>query len=262
MRRIVIALLLAATASAAPDVVKLKPIDVKAVFDKLDVFKDETGNYYVVPKPGAIDGDQINDWVFFGDGKSMYRQRVIGYSLDGAERDWNVWAPRARNLSTGTMHIEPDKSYVQCKQSGDDKHRPLTLLTADEARTLIKRAKFYPPLWQRRAHYLARDDNGVYYYVDAIQEEYGGPGFRVFVGQKGGMKQMPMVSMASDSAGEIFSTKNGQLKIITDREGKAAFWIKGGKKTELTVLPPIDNRYLIYRELGIYGQLGALCDDQ
>jgi len=95
-----------------------------------------------------------------------------------------------------------------------------------------------------------------------MQEEFGGPGFRVYVGQKGAMKLMPMVSMASDSAGEIFATKNGQLKIVADRDGKSAFWIKGGKKTELTVLPPPDNRYLIYRELGIYGQLGAICDDQ
>ncbi len=40
------------------------------------------------------------------------------------------------------------------------------------------------------------------------------------------------------------------------------FWIKGAKKTELTMLEPTDNRYLIYRELGIYGALGAVCDDQ
>jgi hypothetical protein len=31
---------------------------------------------------------------------------------------------------------------------------------------------------------------------------------------------------------------------------------------ELTVVDTYDNRYLIYRELGIYGQLGAVCDDQ
>jgi len=261
MRSLVIVAVLAAPALAAPEV-KQKPIDVKAVFDKLDVYKDDLGNYYIVPKDGAVDAAQVNDWLFFGDGKTMYRQRIIGYSIQGSVREWNLWAPRARNMTTGEIHIEPDKAHVQCKQTGEGKLRPLTLLTADEAKTLIKRAKFFPPLWQRRAHYLARDDNGVYYYVDAMQEEFGGPGFRVYVGQKGAMKLMPMVSMASDSAGEIFATKNGQLKIVADRDGKSAFWIKGGKKTELTVLPPPDNRYLIYRELGIYGQLGAICDDQ
>ena len=67
-------------------------------------------------------------------------------------------------------------------------------------------------------------------------------------------------SLASDSAGEIFATKAGRLKIITAKDGKA-YWIKGGQKTELTVVEPVDNRYLIYRELGIYGQLGTVCDD-
>lgn len=69
-----------------------------------------------------------------------------------------------------------------------------------------------------------------------------------------------MTNMVSDSAGEIYATKTGQLKIIADKDHKA-FWIKGGKKTELTVLEPMDNRYLIYRDLGIYGSLGAVCDD-
>jgi hypothetical protein len=73
------------------------------------------------------------------------------------------------------------------------------------------------------------------------------------------MKEIAMTNVVSDSAGEIFVTRTGQLKIVHD-DGKA-FWIKGGKKTELTMLEPIENRYLIYRDLGIYGPLGAVCDD-
>ena len=69
-----------------------------------------------------------------------------------------------------------------------------------------------------------------------------------------------MTNVATDSAGEIFATKAGQLKLVAGSDGKAT-WIKGGKKTELTRLEPQENRYLIYRELGIYGSLGAICDD-
>jgi hypothetical protein len=69
--------------------------------------------------------------------------------------------------------------------------------------------------------------------------------------------------MASDTAGQLYATKAGQLKISRDKEGNdSAFFIKGGKKLELTIVPVYDNRYLIYRELGIYGQLGTVCDDQ
>ena len=257
---VVVALLYATTAIAKPP--PIKTVDVKPVADKLEAYKDDAGNYYVVPKAGAFAStDDDHKWVFFGDGKTMYRQRIIGFSSQGNEREYNLWAPRAKDMSTGEIHVEPGKSTAQCKQRGDDKFRTLTQLTGDETATLLKRAKFYPPLWQRRAHYLARDDDGIYYYVDALQEEFGGLGHRVFVGQKGAMKLLPMTNMASDSAGEIYATKSGQLKIITAKEGKA-FWIKGGKKTELTVLPPLDNRYLIYRELGIYGALGSICDDQ
>ena len=42
-----------------------------------------------------------------------------------------------------------------------------------------------------------------------------------------------MTNVVSDSAGEIFATKTGELKIVTTEDGKA-FWNKGGKKTELT----------------------------
>jgi hypothetical protein len=75
------------------------------------------------------------------------------------------------------------------------------------------------------------------------------------------MKEQAMTNVVSDSGGDIYATKSGSLKIITDNKASTAFWIKGGKKTELTVLVPADNRYLIYRGLGIYGSLGVVCDD-
>ncbi len=48
---------------------------------------------------------------------------------------------------------------------------------------------------------------------------------------------------------------------MSGTDGKA-YWKKGGKKTELVQLDPAQNRYVIYRELGIYGTLGVVCDDQ
>jgi hypothetical protein len=70
-----------------------------------------------------------------------------------------------------------------------------------------------------------------------------------------------MTNVVSDSAGEIYATKSGDLKIVTEGNSGKAYWKKGQAKNELIVLDLYANRYLIYRELGIYGQIGALCDD-
>lgn len=261
-RHALIFLCAAATASAAPikhagD--KPKPIDIKPVADKLTVLRDELGSYYVVPVTDKFkEIDDANNWVFYGDGKTMYQQRIVGFGSSGTERSWDLWSPRVKDRQTAEVEIGIDVPQVSCK--GRDGKRPLTELKADEAKTMLARATFYPPLWIRQTHTLARDDDGIYYFVDQLREDYGGAGYRVYVGQKGAMKELDMTNMVSDSAGEIFATKTGQLKIITGKDGKS-YWVKGGKKTELTMLEPTDNRYLIYRELGIYGQLGTVCED-
>ena len=238
---------------------KARPIDIKPAADKLDVFKDEDGNYFVSPRAGAMSVDDASHWVFFGNGKSFWQQRIIGSSEQDKHLEWYLWAPRAKGMQQAALSIDPSGSFVQCRPRDDGK-RKLVQLTADEAKTALARATFYPPLWERQTHVLLRDDDGVYYFVDELREELGGNGYRVFVGAKGALKELPMTNVATDSAGEVFATKSGSIKIVT--AGDKAFWIKGSKKTELVRLDPQENRYLIYRELGIYGQLGAVCDDQ
>lgn len=237
---------------------KPKAIDAKAVADKLDVFRDDDGNFYVSPKAGAF-SDDAEQWVFYGNGKTLYQQRIIGSGSDSQGYDWAVWSPRVRGIQQASFVAKGPKPNVQCKQQDP---KPLKQLTVDEARALIARATFLPPLWQRQAHFLARDDDGTYFYVDRYREEYGGKGYRVFSGQKGSMKELAMTNVVSDSAGEIYATKSGDLKIVTDGNSGKAYWKKGQTRNELVMLELLPNRYLIYRELGIYGQLGVLCDDQ
>ena len=258
MRRLLIlALLVPSLAHGEGDKkTKPKPIDLKPVAGKLVAYRDDLGNYYVTPASDSSLSDS-GQWVFFGDGKAMYQQRIAGSSVKSNTYEWYLWAPRAKHLDVATLRIMPGEMTMQC---APEDPRKLTQLKADEAATLFAKTTFYAPLWQRTPHFLARDDDGIYYYVDALREEYGGNGYRIFVGMKGSMKELAMTNMASDSAGEIYATKGGQLKIIANADGKA-YWIKGGKKTELTTLEPAANRYLIYRELGIYGPLGAVCDD-
>jgi hypothetical protein len=239
---------------------KPAPIDAKAIGDKLDVFHDDFGSYYVSPRPGTFPAEDTEKWVFYGDGKTMYRQAVIGFGVSNQhDYEWMVWSPRVRGLQNARIQLTKGMLYVECKQK--DGRRPLTQLTAAEATAFFAQATFLPQLWQREAHFLARDEDGVYFYVDAIKQDFGGNGFRVFVGQKGSMRELAMTNVVSDTAGEIFATKTGELKIITTGDHKA-YWKKGSKKAELVTLELWPNRYLIYRELGIYGQLGVVCEDQ
>jgi hypothetical protein len=237
---------------------KPKTIDAKAIADKLEVFRDDEGNYYVSPRRGALD-DSADQWVFFGDGKTMYQQRVVGYGADDGGFEWSLWSPRVKGIQLASFNAKTVKPSVQCKQQDQ---KPLKSLTVDEAKAVFARATFLPPLWQRQAHFLARDDEGNYFFVDRFREEHGGKGYRVFSGQKGAMKELAMTNVVSDSAGEIYATKSGDLRIVTEGSTGKAYWKKGQTKNELIVLDLWQNRYLIYRELGIYGRLGVLCDDQ
>ena len=38
----------------------------------------------------------------------------------------------------------------------------------------------------------------------------------MWAGKKGGMKQLPLVNVASDMAGEVFSTKTGDLRLVKE----------------------------------------------
>jgi hypothetical protein len=270
-QRLVLILLAGVVASSAAADPKRPPakgksdlIDVAPMLDKLAVYKDEYGKFLVAPRAGlALDSDAAEQWLFYGDQKGLYQQRVIGYGVSGGKIDWSVWAPRVRHMAQADL-TQDDKGATLVCEMKESKYigKTLAVMPADQAKTFLEHVPLHPPLWQRQSHLLARDDNGVYYFVDQLREEYGGNGFRVFIGQKGAMKEMPMKNVVSDSAGEIFATTNGDLKLVTtSKQGHEAYWKKGGKKEDLTLLEPQENRYLIYSELGVYGTLGAVCDE-
>jgi hypothetical protein len=260
-RHLSVLVLVASTTIAAADDKASTKIDVSAIADKLDVFRDDTGNYYIAPRLGSLgtDSSAYRDRLFYGDGKLMYQQRVIGFSQMKGEFDWTVWSPRVREQTGAAVTLTKTGLALGCAATST---RALTQLPASEASEVIARATFQPPLWQRLAMVLARDDDGVYYYVDELRKEAGGKGYRLFVGRKGAMKELTMTDVVVDKNGEIFTTKTGSLKLAGDK----AWWQTGksakATKTELIALELERNRYVIYRELGIYGQLGTVCEDQ
>ena len=222
------------------------------------VYQDPMGNMYVVnlPAPGA----SLNTMrIYVGNGKEMYLQLQQSASVMGPSWGATLWAPRARTNGTARLAAEAGVVTLTCQY---DQARLLELVPPAKAAKLIATALFRAPLHDRVTQVLARDDDGIYYFVDRLRGEDTTRGVRVFVGLKGALKQMPMKNIVSDSAGEIYATKSGELKIVTETDTDTATWRKGKKRIELTMLRPSANQYLIARELGIYGRMGYACDEE
>jgi hypothetical protein len=229
-------------------------VDVGPVKEKLEILSDGRKHYLaLIP---FDDGGWTH--VYYGDGKSFYALRIIGSGANGRESfDFTFWEPRVKARYQAELSFKSGKYEVQC----DTRQTELQPLPRSEAEAMIAAATFHKPLWRFRAFALARDDRGTYYYVDRQREPEDSLNFRLYSGPRGGVKSLKMVNVVSDSEGQIFSTKSGDLRLVLDRHEAA--WVKGKARTTLVPLPIEDNAPLIYGDLGAYtGQrLGTPCDD-
>ena len=158
-----------------------------------------------------------------------------------------------------TLSHEDDGWRVSC---GDEVHA-LSELPIEKARQLWADATVEGTQWRREPYALARDDRGRYFYVDRFAEEFGGTGFRVFSGMRGNARLTRLVDVVDDSAGTVFSTENGDLRLIISRDVIGEdFWVERNRRIPLTVLPVRENLALIYRGLGAYAgePLGTICE--
>jgi len=251
-------LVLAVTASpafAGDDQAVAPTVDIAPFKEKLRVFTDGKGHYMAFMPFTISDSPIDGGYVFYGDGKTMWQQRRIGGGRSGKESfDFRLWEPRG---GAADVAYRAKEYSMTC----ESRKTVLTKLPAEEATKIIESASFRPPKWQKRAFALARDNKGIYYYVDNDREPEDSRNFRVFKGPKGGLKAQRMLNIVMDANGTIFETKEGRLRLILDKGEQA--WISGKSQVKLTPLDIGDNRKLIYQELGVYaGELyGTPCDD-
>jgi hypothetical protein len=233
-------------------------IDIGIYKEKMRVLTDGKG-HYVALLPFTISDGPDSGYLFYGDGKTMYAQRRYGGGRSGNETfETSFWEPRARAGHMAQLAYR-DKAYrLQC----EDRTTELTRVADDEARRILDGAVWKKPRWKRKAYALARDNSGVYYFVDKAREPDDSKDFRVFRGPKGAVKPLKMVNVVSDSEGDIFETKAGKLRLVLDK--RETVWLEGKKKAvKLTPLDVGDNHVLVYNELGVYAgeALGTPCDD-
>jgi hypothetical protein len=228
--------------------------DVTAQKPRLKLLTDGK-QHYVAIEPFPEDSFQ---GFFWGDGKSFWQQRVFGGGSSGKEAfDRVFWDPRAHAPYQASISLKDGKYEVQC----EERHTTLTLVDDAAAKPILDGAKFWKPRWKRKAYALARDNTGKYYYVDQAREPEGNKNFRLFAGPKGSLKPQKMTNVVSDSAGDIFATKSGELRLVLNKG--EPLWQQGKKLTKLIFLPVEDNHVMIYSELGVYAgeKLGTPCDD-
>jgi hypothetical protein len=229
-------------------------VDIADVKDKMQVLTDGKGHYIAVEPWGKDDKH-----LYYGDGKRFFALRMQSGGREGHEA-WSrtFWEPRVPALWQGGVSLKRDKTHsVQCGKTAT----PLTLVEGDERTKIMDQAKFHEPLWQYHPYALARDQKGTYYYVDRPREPENNKAFRLFAGPRGSLKPLPMTNVVSDSQGDIFTTKKGELRLVLDKN--RSVWVARKAETELTSLPLDENRIMIYTDLGVYAgqRLGTPCDD-
>jgi hypothetical protein len=232
---------------AAPD----DRVDVSAVRDTLQVLTDDREHYLVLVPFG-----EMYEHFYWGDGKDFWAIQVFGGMQNGNESfERNFWDPRIRNRSQASFSLREGKYTLQCAE------RQTTFHPADPKRQeeILKSATFHSQRWKRRAYALARDNGGTYWYVDRARKDEI-TDFRLWSGPRGALKPLRMTNVVSDSAGDVFATKGGDLKLVLGKN--EASWVQGKKSKDLILLPLAENAQLIYGDLGVYtGQpLGTPCD--
>jgi hypothetical protein len=253
-----------------------QPVQGPAKFDvaplkaKLAAVTDGNGHYLVYEKE-----QPYGQPLFYGDGKSFYRQRVQGGGASGTESfSVSLIDQRVVGLgsSSGASFDMKDSGGIFSVTCGK-KETALKAVPKADLEKLLGGAQFFESLWTRRVERLLRDDTGTYYFVDRLrtEDDTDRRDFRLYVGQRGKMKQLPLKDVVDDTEGMIFSTKDGVLRLVASRDdGKTKKnaelkWVANKKELPLLEVPTDDfrNIRLIYRELGVYdgARLGSPCDD-
>ena len=232
---------------AAPD----DRVDVSPVRDKLQVLDDGHGHFLVLVPFG-----DMYEHFYWGDAKDFWAIQVFGGMQRGNESfERNFWDPRIRNRSQANFSLRDGKYTLQCA----DRETVFQPTDPKRQESILNDATFHTQRWKRRAYALARDNGGTYWYVDRSRKEEI-TDFRLWSGPRGGLKPLRMTNVVSDSAGDVFATKNGDLKLVLGK-GEAS-WVQGKRAKDLILLPLAENAQLIYGDLGVYtGQpLGTPCD--
>jgi hypothetical protein len=239
--------------TAAP----VEEVDVREVRNQLRVFQDDTQKILVMVPFGD------NDWVFWGEPNGvLYQQPSLFSSANGTESyEYGLIDRRYNSTYRGiSAQYRDGKTFVTCGET----RLELNPLSIADGEARLKGAQFAAPFWSRNAHFLARDDYGVYYYIDKANthddQQVPESSYRVYIGWKGEILQAPLSMVAQDSVGEVYGMPNGDRRIVINRQ--VGRYFDGDDVRELHTLNLHIDSILMYRDGGVYDKArhGTPCD--
>ena len=245
-----------------------KNLGQRMVLERTSVCTDGRGHYVTAtPFPG-----KSHVQFFYGDGKRFTEMPLAPNHIwipPGVFLDPRFENPEANsNVNNSGLDLRPysrvevDRKANTCAVTCGKRTTPFTLVEPAQARDMLLKATYEPSPQKYAPYALLRDAKGSYYLVEKSTPTSGEKGYRIHIGTRGQMKPQQMLNVVADSKGEIFSTKNGDLQLVLDRE-QPSFWIVKKRRKLLRPVPVEQNLLLIYNELGVYtgARLGTPCDD-
>ncbi|MET0402920.1 MAG: hypothetical protein ABW123_10975 [Cystobacter sp.] len=205
----------------------------------------------------------------YGDGQRFIQVEPPPWGLTGYSflepRFYNKTMNHSfRGLDMGLYsEVTVDAEKKTCTLRCGERTTPLEWVDDARKEEMLAKATYEPNPQKYVPYALLRDQNGRYYLVERGFRKEEERNFRVSIGPKGSLQVQKMKDVVSDSKGEIFSTKRGELRLVVERESPS-IWVENKKKLELRAVPVEENLPLIYNELGVYtgARLGTPCDDQ
>jgi len=251
MHTILMAMML--TVATAKEPPSPKPVDVSEVRDSLAVFELESGELFVAQLGNGF------EYLFYGKaGQVLYRQDGPGYSGTMGQQFEEFDVRLTDRRYGGYAFVLRDKQFwVQC---GEQK-LPLKRLELEASKKALEGTSFVEALWRRNAHFLARDDHGMYYFVDReLGDNPSMETYRVYMGWMGEVLQAPLKLIAKDAVGEVYGAPGSDQRLVVSA-GSARF-LDGEKARELVVLDVRADSEIIYGKKGIHAgkSHGTPCD--
>lgn len=203
----------------------------------------------------------ISGALFYGDEKALYQVPVKGGSSDDNGADASFWDPRIKSTASARVPAGNKELLITC--ADEAKNNKFTALSPEEGQKVLESAKILTRRFLRLPEHLMRDEKANYYFIDRYRStDDSRRDFRLFIGPRGKLKMQSLKDIVDDSEGMIFSTKAGELRLVTGKDPK---WVQGKKEIKLINVPLDDsnNVRMVYLDLGVFdGQpLGTPCDD-
>lgn len=230
----------------------------RLVLDSMKVCADTKGRVIAFDRRRIEMGkDRFREALYTGTAKELFAVQNPGRNAEYFLEPRHTRKQGERFYSSVRFDTDAKECTVQC---GEREVR-VPMLSNEEGAKLVLASKFVEGPFTRKPYALLRDRVGNYYYVDTSTLPNREKDFHVYVGQRGRMKRQQLTNALSDTAGELFTTKTGELRLSLDTE-KGSFWQEKTAQRVLRVVPVNENLDVVFTELGVYSErLGNPCDE-